>query len=123
LSEEALQPKLMLGGFYSLNMKAHENFINVMNVSGYPEQKSEGGADLSSLFRKNQFGIIGAVAAEVKILTYPVSFEFRYQYNLNPISKAANRYHYALAKTHDRWGNDLYLSTLSFNVAVRLLYL
>lgn len=123
LGEEAVQPKLMLGGFYSFNVMARENYESVTKISGFAPMEDRHASNVTSLFQQNQFGLVGAIAAEVKAFGFPVALEFRYQYNLNPISTASNRNHFSLVNTHKRWGKDLYLSTLTFNVSVRLMYL
>lgn len=123
LSEEAIQPKLLLGGFYSYNIKARESYESVLTVTGYEQQRFESHSNLTSNFKRHQYGIVGALAAEIEAFGFPVSLEFRYQMNLNPISVDGSQNFYNLSATHERWGNKLYLSTLSFNVAVRLIYL
>jgi hypothetical protein len=123
LAEEALQPKLMLGGFYSYTIAAQESYHNVTRLSGYGKRVSEGSTNISDSFIRSQYGVIGAVAAEIKMFAMPVSIEFRYQYNIPRVNKGGTQSLYNLERTHDEWGDKLYLSTLSINVAVTLLYL
>jgi hypothetical protein len=94
----------------------------VVKVSGYDQVTYSGHTDISSLFRKNQIGLLAGIAAEVKLFGKPVSFEFRYHYNVNPVNVAGTQRRPNLIATHQKWGNDLKLATLSFNVAVTLSY-
>jgi hypothetical protein len=122
LNEDAIQPKLLLGGFFSYTMQARETYTNVVKISGYDQVTYSGHSDISSLFRKNQVGLLAGIAAEVKLFGKPVSFEFRYHYNLNKVNVAGTQNQPNMIATHQKWGNDLKLATLSFNVAVTLSY-
>jgi hypothetical protein len=121
LSEENLKPKLLIGGFYSYTLSAKENYNNIITVDGYETISYKGSTDVTSLFNRSQYGLQAAIVAEMKAFGYPVSMEFRYQYNLNPFSEGDNANQYNLSATHEYWGDKLYLSTLSFNIGVKLI--
>lgn len=120
LTEDNLQPKLLVGGFYNYVFYARETYTNVAQVKGYDKISYEGSQDVSSLFEKAQYGFIGGIAADVVVFKRPVSFEFRYHYNVNGVNKPGTQRYYNLRGTHDKWGNDLKLATLSINVSVQL---
>jgi hypothetical protein len=120
LSEESIQPKLLVGGFYSYTVSARERYTNVAKVGGYKPVEYLGYSTLDSYFDRSQFGITAGIAGEVKVFSYPVSLEFRYQYNFNRINKPDIQSAYRLSNTFKEWGSNLYLATLSFNVSVTL---
>jgi hypothetical protein len=120
LAQESLQPKLLVGGFYSYTLFTRETYVNIAEISGRPAIEFEGSADIQSQFYRSQYGIIGALAADVQILHHPVSLEFRYQYNISRANKSGTESSYNLAATTEKWGNQLYLHTLSLNVSVTL---
>ena len=122
LAEESLQPKLLLGGFYSYTIYSRESYQNIARISGRPAIEYDGFSDTRDQFTRSQYGIIGALAAEMKVFNYPISLEFRYQYNINRANKPGTQNSYNLAATADKWGDKLYLHTLSINVAVTLFY-
>lgn len=120
LAEDILQPKVLLGGFYSYTLFSRESYINVVDLAGSPEVTFDGYLDGQSQYYRSQFGLIAALAAEMKIFSHPVSVEFRYQYNLNKINKPGTQHDYNLKPTTDKWGSTLLLHTLSINVGVQL---
>ena len=122
LNEDPLQPKLLIGGFYSQTLYARESFTNVVKVSGQNEIKYDGFLNADGQYNSAQYGLIAGLAAEMKIFNQPVSLEFRYQYNLNRVNKAGTQNSYNLQNTTDKWGNELKLHTLSINVGVTLFY-
>jgi hypothetical protein len=122
LNEDDLQPKLWVGGFYSYTFYARESYTNVAKITGYDRVEYEGHRDFTGLINRSQFGLIGALGADVKIKSIPFSIEFRYQYNLNKVNKSGTQQLLNMKSTHDKWGNDLNLSTLSINVAATLFY-
>ncbi len=122
LSEDPLQPKLLLGGFYSYSIYTRESYTSIITVSGYPTLTGDGYRNSQSQYYRSQAGLIAGLAAEMKVFNYPVSLEFRYQYNLNTQNKPGTQYDYDLKNTTGRWGNDLKLHTLSINIGVTLFY-
>jgi hypothetical protein len=120
LNEESIQPKLLIGAFYSYLISARERFSNVAKVGGYAPVEYRGYSTVDSYFERSQFGILGGIAGEIELFNRPVSLEFRYQYNINRINKSGVQKAYNLSKTFDEWGSNLYLGTLSFNVSVTL---
>lgn len=122
LSEDDVKPKLWLGGFYSTLFYARENYTNVVKVSGYNPINYSGHTDVTYLFNRHQYGIVAGIGGDVKVFSYPVSLEFRYQYNLSRANKAGTQGAFNLINTADEWGDKFYLSTLSFNVAVTMFY-
>ena len=120
LNADAIQPKLLLGGFYSYAVSTRASFVNVAWVSGYNPVEYVGGTGMNSYFQRSQYGIVGGIAGEIVLFSKPVSLEFRYQYNLNNVNKPGVQSVYSLKNTFDEWGDNLYLSTLSFNVSVTL---
>ena len=122
LKEDNLQPKVLVGGFYSYTVYARETYNNVIAVSGYGKVDYDGYSDVTSLFERQQYGFIGAIAADVKVRSVPISIEFRYQYNLDRVNKPETVELPNLRLTHQKWGDNLNLSTLSINVAATLFY-
>lgn len=122
LSEEAVKPKLWVGAFYSTTLYARESYDNIARVKGYDPIDYSGRTNVTSLFNRSQYGIIGGIGGEVKIFSYPVSLEFRYNYNLSRANRAGTQGSFNLANTATEWGDKLYLATLSFNVAVTMFY-
>lgn len=120
LAEDDLQPKLLLGGFYSAVLYTRETYTNIARVSGRPAVSYKGSSALQELFNQSQYGFVGALAADMRIFNQRLSVEFRYQYNVNPINKSSSIEAYNLRETHAKWGNKLYLHTLSCNVSVPL---
>ncbi len=123
LSEDDVKPKLWLGGFYSTLLYARENYTNVAKVAGYNTAVYNGHTDVTDLFNRHQYGIVAGIGGDIKVFSYPVSLEFRYQYNLSRANKAGTQDAFNLVNTADEWGDKLYLSTLSFNVAVTMFHL
>lgn len=122
LAEDPLQPKILLGGFYSYTFYTRESYVNVAKLYGAPEVEYNGYSDVQSQFTRNQFGLIAGLAAEMKIFSKPVSIEFRYQFNLNRVNQPGSQNSYNLKPTTDKWGSELYLQTLSINIGVTLFY-
>lgn len=122
LSEDDVKPKLWLGGFYSNTIYARETYTNQVKVIGYSQIDFKGHTDVTDLFNRHQYGIIAGIGGNVKVFSYPVSLEFRYQYNLSRANKPGSQGAFNLMNTADEWGNKFYLSTLSFNVAVTMFY-
>lgn len=120
LQGEPIQPKLSLGGFYNFVFKSEERFYNSIWVPGYPRIESFGRSDVTEQFEQTQYGLIGAIGGEIRLFSLPVALEFRYLYNMNPISKDATRNSVNLKNTFDEWGDRLYLGTVSFNVQINL---
>jgi hypothetical protein len=120
LNLETLQPKLLLGGFYSHTFLARESYTTIAELSGGSSIAFEGSSDVLDQFYRSQYGIIGALAADVQLFHHPVSLEFRYQYNMGRANKAGTQTSPNLATTTETWGNQLYLHTLSINVGVTL---
>lgn len=122
LNEEPLRPKLLLGAFYSYSVAIRDQYVNYVKVGGYEPVEYKGTADVAKDFYRNQFGLIGGIAAEIEIASYPVSLEFRYHYNLNPVNRPDSSEKFYLKNTTDAWGDDLHIATLSINAAVTLKY-
>lgn len=122
LNEDPLQPKLLVGGFYSTTLYARESFTNIVKISGRDKIEYDGFLNAQGQYTKSQYGLIAALAAEMKVFNQPVSLEFRYQYNLNRANKPGTQNSYNLQNTTDKWGNELKLHTLSINVGVTLFY-
>ena len=123
LSEDDVKPKLWVGGFYSHNLYVRETYTNIAKVPSYNPLIYSGHTDVTDLFNASQYGIIAGIGGDVKVFSYPVSLEFRYQYNLSRANRAGSQGAYNLINTVDEWGDKLYISTLSFNVAVTMFYL
>lgn len=123
LVEEDLRPKITVGGFYGYNFYSRERYLNVAGVEGYDKIEYRGHSDVSSLFQKNTWGLVGALGADLKIFGQQLYLEFRYTHNLPAITKGSTVNRYNLKNTFDEWGKDnLYIGTVSFNVAVPLKY-
>ncbi|HZX73193.1 MAG TPA: porin family protein [Cyclobacteriaceae bacterium] len=122
LNDEPLQPKLLLGAFYSYSFAIRDQYVNYVKVGGYEPVEYKGTADVANDFYRNQFGLIGGIAAEIEIGTFPVSLEFRYHYNLNPVNRPDSSGKYYLKNTTAAWGDNLKIATLSINAAVTLKY-
>jgi hypothetical protein len=122
LSEDDVKPKLWLGGFYTTNIYARETYTNVARVTGYNPIEYSGHSNVKHLFKKSQYGLMAGIGGDIKVYSYPVSLEFRYQYHLNRINKPGTQSAFNLSNTHEEWGDRLYLATLSINVAVTLFY-
>ena len=122
LKEDNLQPKILVGGFYSYMVYARETYNNVIAVSGYGTVDYDGYSDVTSIFERQQYGFIGAIAADVKVRSVPISIEFRYQYNLDRVNRPKTQELPNLRLTHQKWGDDLNLSSLSINLAATLFY-
>jgi hypothetical protein len=120
LVDEPIRPKLTLGGFYNFIFNAQEQFYNTIRVPGYPRVDRAGRSDVTGQFQQIQYGLIGALGGEIRVFSLPVALEFRYLFNLNPISKAGTRNDTNLTNTFDEWGDRLRLATLSFNIQVTL---
>lgn len=120
LSEDILQPKLLLGAAYSYTIYARESYENVVDLEGRPAVTFDGYSDVTSQFRRGQISLIGAIAAELKMFSKPVSVEFRYQYNANRVNKAGTQNAFNLKSTTAVWGDELRLHTLSINVGVTM---
>jgi len=120
LVDESIKPKLSLGGFYNFNFMAQERFYNTIRVPGYARIDRAGRSDVTGQFQQVQYGLIGALGGEIKIFSLPVALEFRYLYNLNPISRGGTRNDTNLTNTFDEWGDRLHLGTVSFNIQVTL---
>ena len=121
LSEDKIQPKLIVGGFYSYTMLARESYNNVVSIYGYDDMSYSGHTDLSDKFKKSQAGLLAGLSADVTLFGKPVSLEFRYHYNLNAVNVGTQN-DFNFIRTHQKLGSDLNLATLSFNVAVTLSY-
>jgi len=122
LNDEPLQPKLLLGAFYSYSVAIRDRYTNYVKVGGYDPVEYKGNSDVSSDFYRNQFGLIGGIAAEMKIYSYPVALEFRYHYNLKPVNRPDSSGKYYLKNTTEMWGDNLKVATLSINASVTLKY-
>lgn len=120
LKEDPLQPKLLIGACYSYTVYTRETFTNIVKVSGHDKIEYDGFLNSQGQFKRGQVGLIGGLAAEMKMFNVPVSLEFRYQYNLNRVNKAGTQNSYNLQNTTDKWGKELKLHTLSINVAATL---
>ncbi len=120
LREDILQPKLLLGAFYSYTIYARESFENVADLEGRPAVMFDGHTNVTSQFHRGQYGLLAGIAAEVKMFSKPVSIEFRYQYNVNRANKTGTQNDYNLLATTEVWGNELRLHTLSINVGVTM---
>jgi hypothetical protein len=124
LLEEDLQPKIGLGAFYSWNFYSRERYTNAAKIPGYDRIYYDGHSNVTSQFKRTQFGLIGAVGADIKVFSMPVYLEFRYTHNLTRITEPGTTTRYNLENTFNEWNKDaLKLGTLSFNVAVTLHYL
>ncbi len=120
LKEESLQPKLLLGGYYSYSVAVQEKYVNVAQLQGYPAVEYKGASFVSEDYYRNQYGLLVGVAAEMTLFSMPVALEFRYQQALNAVNRPESRSKYNVKNTVDVWGDDLKIGTLSFNVAVTL---
>jgi hypothetical protein len=120
LKEESLQPKLLIGGFYSTTLFTRETFTNIVKISGRDRITYDGYMNTQGQYNRSQYGLIAAIAAEMKMFNMPVTIEFRYQSNLNRANKAGTQNSYNLQNTTDKWGDELKLHTLSINVGVTL---
>jgi|GEM_PF-2781609 hypothetical protein len=120
LRDAAIQPKLLVGAFYSYNLYARETYLNIVRVPGYNQVEYRGSTDVTSQFRRGQFGVVMGLAGEVKIFSFPVALEFRYNYHTTPVSLPDNRAFPNLQNTLDTWGDILYVGTVSFNAAVTI---
>lgn len=122
LKDDPIKPTLLLGGFYSYTIASQETYVNVAKVSGRPSVEYDGRTNTIDQFNRGQYGIIGGISAEVQMFNKPVSLEFRYQYNLPRANKAGTQDDLNLQATTAKWGDKLYVHTLSINVAVTLSY-
>lgn len=124
LAEEGIQPKLSLGGAYSQFLYARERYTNVATIGGYEAIDYRGFSDVTGQFANYQWSLIGAIGADLKIMSQPVYLEFRYQHNTGVVNQqgAAYRKMYNMTKTFDEWGDNLRIGTVSFNVAVTISY-
>lgn len=120
LLERGFQPKLIVGGFYSYTVYARETYNNVIHVNGYEPMAYEGATDFTPFINRHQYGFIGAVAADVRFGETPVSIEVRYQYNYNQVNKAQTSLLPSMHRTHNQWGDKLYLATLSISLTATL---
>jgi hypothetical protein len=120
LKEDAIQPKLLLGGFYSYTFYTRESYTNVAKIAGRPSVEYDGYSETQNQYKRSQFGLIGAIAADLKMFGKPVSLEFRYQYNIPRLNNAGTQNDINLKPTTSKWGNDLHIHTLSINVGVTL---
>lgn len=120
LAGDNLQPKLLLGAFYSHNFYARESYNNIARVYGSRTVQYDGHSDITSQFNRNQFGLIAALATDFKAFSRHVSLEFRYHYNLNRANQPGTQVQQNLQATHAQWGNELKLATLSINASVML---
>ena len=108
LSEEDVKPKLWIGGFYSTTLYARETYTNKVKVSGYNPINYSGHTDVTNLFNRHQYGVVAGIGGDIKVFSYPVSLEFRYQYNLSRANKAGTQGAFNLVNTADEWGDELY---------------
>ncbi|HZY83062.1 MAG TPA: porin family protein [Cyclobacteriaceae bacterium] len=123
LADEALQPKISLGAFYAWNFYSRERWVNVAQVYYYPPVEYKGHENVTDQWKRSQYGLIGALGADIKVMSYPVHLEFRYTHNLPSITKPGMTTRYNLKDTFEEWDdNHLRLGTVSFNVAVTLQY-
>jgi hypothetical protein len=120
MAEAKVQPKLLLGGYYSYLFYARESYSNVAQLSGSPSVVFEGFTNVTDQFNQHQFGAIAGIGADVLIFSRPVSLDLRYQYNVNPVNKNGTEFSYNLSGVHAEWGNDLFVHTLSFSAGVSL---
>jgi hypothetical protein len=121
LSEETLQPKISVGAFYGYTLYARERFVNVATLGGYDAVEYNGKQNATAQYKRSQFGLIGAVGADLTVLNFPVYLEFRYTHNLTRMTKPGMTTRYNLENTFDYWDNEaLKVGTLSFNIAVTL---
>lgn len=120
LADEPIRPKLSLGGFYNFIFNADERFYNTIRVPGYARIDRPGRSNVTGQFEQIQYGLVGAIGGEIRLFSLPVALEFRYLYNLNPISKSGTQNSINLANTFDEWGDRLHLGTLCFLVQVTL---
>jgi hypothetical protein len=124
LAEEGIQPKLSVGVAYSQILYSRERYMNVATINGYEPVAFRGHSKVSDQFRKNQWSLIGAIGTDVKVMSQPVYLEFRYQHNIGEIANVGGGYRsiYNMTNTFDEWGDNLYIGTVSFNVAVTIAY-
>jgi hypothetical protein len=122
LKEESLQPKLLLGAYYSYTVMTRDRYVNWVELGGYSPVEYKGHTDVSGDFYKNRFGLVGGLAAELEIASFPVSLEFRFNYPLSSINKPDSINKYYMKNTTDVWGDNLKIATLSINAAVTLKY-
>lgn len=118
MEENNIQPKLMLGGYYGFTMSSWESFDKV-STSQYETVTEKSGANVSSSFVYNQAGFLVGIGADMKMGDKELSFEFRYNQNLNIINdNSAALTH--LNSTLNNYQGDLRASTFSFNVGMTL---
>ncbi len=122
LTEEDIKPKIIIGGFYSYSLSTREVHTSITRISNYYPLDYKGTTNMMNAFERSQYGIIGAIAGEVKIFSTPVALEFRYHYNINRVNTPESVDLYNLVNTQREWGSKFYLTTLSFNVALTLHY-
>lgn len=122
LKDESLQPKLLVGLFYSYSASVRTRYVNAAQVGGYDPIEYKGHSSVAGDFYRSQYGLIGGIAAQMKIATYPVSLEFRYHYTIDPVNKPDSINKYYMKNTTEAWGDKLKIATLSINAAVTLKY-
>jgi hypothetical protein len=123
LADEPLQPKLSVGAFYAWNFYSRERWVNVAKLPGYKPVEYSGHENVTSQWKRSQYGLVGAIGADLKVKGFPVYLEFRYTHNLPAITKSGMTRRYNLKETFEEWDADnLRLGTVSFNVAVTLQY-
>lgn len=119
LNESRIQPRLIVGAFYSYTISAREVYNSHLRAGG-PSVVYKSSSDFAPYINRHQYGFIGAMAADIKVAATPVSIEFRYQYNYNEVNQSGTPSLSNLRPTHEEWGNTLYLGTLSLSLTATL---
>jgi hypothetical protein len=120
LALDPVKPKIMLGVFYSYTVAARESFVNVASVSGNTKIEYDGSSDVGDQFTKSQYGLIAALAAELKMFGRYVELEVRYHYNVPRANKPGSQADVNLERTAASWGNDLRLQSLSISLGMNV---
>jgi hypothetical protein len=111
----SIRPKLLLGGFYSSNLNTQYTYNQVYTFNGNTQLVQGQGSDVSSLFKKSQYGFLVGVGASVSKLF----IEVRYSAILNDV--AVNGFQYGLlGNATKNYGPNLYPASISLNLSYPL---
>jgi hypothetical protein len=116
--ENAIQPKLHLGGYYGLTMASRESF-DKESKSKYEKVMVHSSTDVSGSYVYNQAGFLVGVGADFKMADKDLSFEFRYNQNLTIINESGAALTH-LNSTLSNYQGNLRTSTFSFNVGMTI---
>lgn len=118
MEESPIQPKLLLGGYYGFTMSSRESYDKV-STSQYETVTEKSGSNVSSSFVYSQAGFLVGIGADMKMGDKDLSFEFRYNQNLNILNESGAALTH-LNSTLKNYQGDLRSSTFSFNVGMTL---